>query len=192
MHMTIPEFWTVVHGMALGAIFLLAFSGGLAGLWSLRSQWVTAAGAKERMPRLLVGTVAMAVAAWLTVYVGTYVVYPWYRAPAPKELVAAAQAPTATESDFHALEPWPRNLLLIPAKKTAIWHQLGMEWKEHVAWITPMLATAVAFVVVRYRRQLQYEPAIRRALLLLFVVAFLAAGVAGAFGAFINKVAPIH
>ena len=36
MTLTEREFWTVIHGMVLGATFLLAFSGGLAGLWSLR------------------------------------------------------------------------------------------------------------------------------------------------------------
>ena len=41
MSMTAAEFWTVVHGMVFGAIYLLAFAGGLAGLYSLRPELVT-------------------------------------------------------------------------------------------------------------------------------------------------------
>src|SRR5581483_3459145 len=74
MELTLREFWTVVHGMGLGALFLLAFAGGLAGLWSLRSELVTAGGVRERLPRLEVGTWVMAIVAWLTVVSGTYLV----------------------------------------------------------------------------------------------------------------------
>jgi len=41
MALTEREAWTVIHGMVLGAIFLLAFAGGLAGLWSLRPAFLT-------------------------------------------------------------------------------------------------------------------------------------------------------
>jgi len=77
------EFWTLIHGMGFGALFLLAFAGGLAGLYSLKSGLLTAAGVKERMLRLKIGVVAMAVAAWGTVLTGTWIVYPWYRAKGP-------------------------------------------------------------------------------------------------------------
>jgi hypothetical protein len=39
MTVTARELWTLVHGMGLGAIFLLSFAGGLAGLYSLRPEW---------------------------------------------------------------------------------------------------------------------------------------------------------
>ena len=42
MELTSKEFWTALHGMVLGAGFLLAFSGGLAGLWGLRADWLMA------------------------------------------------------------------------------------------------------------------------------------------------------
>jgi uncharacterized membrane protein len=67
-----------------------------------------------------------------------------------------------------------------------------MEWKEHVAWFAPILATAVAFAVTRRRRELLYDGRLRRMLLILFAVSFLCAGIAGFFGAFINKAAPIR
>ncbi len=38
---TSRETSTLIHGMVLGTFFLLAFAGGLAGLWSLRTEYVT-------------------------------------------------------------------------------------------------------------------------------------------------------
>lgn len=169
MSLTDRETWTVLHGMVLGATFLLAFAGGLAGLYSLRPELLTVTGLRERLPRLEIGTGVMAIVAWLTVISGTYIVYPWYR---------------------DAAKTSPRSLLLADPTK-AEWHTFGMEWKEHVAWIAPILATAVAFVVIYYGPRLAKEPTMRRVLMILFVLAFAAAAFAGLFGAFINKVAPI-
>ncbi len=39
MSLNVREFWAAAHGMILGAVFLLAFAGGLAGLYSLRQKW---------------------------------------------------------------------------------------------------------------------------------------------------------
>jgi hypothetical protein len=174
--MTAREFWTVIHGMGLGAIFLLAFAGGLAGLYSLRPEWVTVSGVRERVRRLDAGTLVMAVAAWLTVITGTYIVYPWYRAAPPEGLTD--------------LSDYPRSLLL-SVPNLAAWHTFGMEWKEHVAWFAPILATAAAFVVWRYGERIAETPKLRNALIILFVLAFAAAAIAGLFGAFITKAAPL-
>lgn len=181
MQLTDRELWAVVHGMGLGALFLLAFGGGLAGLYSLSRRYLTTEGVAERTPRLLVGTWIMAIVAWLTVLTGTWIVYPWYRAKPPAGVDVNNPAQLA---DF------PRYLLLAQ-DKTAAWHNFGMEWKEHIAWFAPMLATAVAFVVLYYGVQLVRRNEIRRALLILFTLAFAAAGVAGLFGAFITKAAPV-
>lgn len=164
------ELWTVIHGLVLGTLFLLAFAGGFAGFYSLRPEWVTIPGIRERLRRLLAGSWIMALVAWLTVVTGTWIVYPWYRAPNPQS---------------------PRSQLLANPN-TVEWHRFGMEWKEHVAWIAPILATAVAFAVTYYREDLVHRQDVRRAALVLFTIAFLTAGVAGLFGAFINKVAPIR
>jgi hypothetical protein len=174
--MTVREFWTVIHGMGLGAIFLLSFAGGLAGLYSLRPEWVTVTGVKERVMRLTIGTWVMAVAAWLTVVTGTYIVYPWYRAAPPEGLTD--------------LSDYPRYFLL-SVPNLAAWHTFAMEWKEHVAWFSPILAVAVAFVVWRYGAQIAEMPKLRNALIALFILAFGAAGIAGMFGAFITKAAPL-
>jgi uncharacterized membrane protein len=173
---SLRELWTVFHGMIFGSIFLLAFAGGLAGLYSLRPEWVTVAGVQERVGRLMAGTWVMALVAWAAVISGTYFIYPWYRATPPEGADLAS---------------FPRSLLLA-SPETAGWHNFGMEWKEHVGWIAPILATVVSYVVAYYGPQLAQERKMRRTLIWLFVVAFAAAGVAGLLGAFLNKVAPVR
>jgi hypothetical protein len=182
MELTERELYTVLHGLVLGTLFLLSFGGGLAGLYSLRERLLTAEGIQERMPRLLIGTWVMAIVAWLTVITGTFIAYPWYRAAPPEGVDQAVQN--------EALRDFPRYWLLA-GENTAGWHELGMEWKEHVAWIAPLLATAVAFAVLYYGAQLVRRGDVRNAILVFFVLAFAAAGVAGLFGAFITKAAPV-
>ena len=169
MHLTDRELWAVIHGMVLGTAFILAFTGGLAELHSLRAGRLTDRGVAEHVRRLKFGTWAMAIAAWLTVITGSFIVYPWYRA--------------ATVAS-------PKSLLLgNPA--TAGWHTFGMEWKEHIAWIAPLLATAVAFAVSYYGVHLVKEQGIRKVLLVTFCAAFAIAAIAGALGALITKAAPV-
>lgn len=170
MTITARELWTVLHGLVFGSLFLAAFAGGLAGLYSYRPELVTLAGIRERLTRLLAGTWIMAVVAWITVWSGTYIAYPWYRATTPDSA---------------------RSILLAnPATK--LWHTFGMEWKEHVGWFAPILATTVAYIVAYYGVQLAKDDRLRRAAMWVFILAFTAAAIAGVFGAFLNKVAPIR
>ena len=169
MSFTYREWWGLIHGMGLGALFLLAFAGGIAGLYSLRPALLTRVGVAERMRRLKIGVVAMAVVAWLTVVSGTWIVYPWYR----EDIASSAKS----------------KLLADPS--TADWHDFAMEWKEHIAWISPILATIVAFIVLYYGTNLIRHDRVRKTAMLLFVLAFVFAGIAGALGAFITKVAPV-
>ncbi len=190
MDLTSRETWTIIHGLVLGTLFLLAFAGGLAGLWSLRSGLITTKGIKERMRRLYVGAWGMAAVAWLTVITGTWIVYPWYRvklAPVGDDLYAGCAGtilPSTTCS--------PRDFLKSNVSgQTDNWHQFGMEWKEHVSWAAPILATAAAFLLFYYGPRLIARPWLRMVVIVMFVGAFAAAVVGGAFGAFLNKVAPI-
>ena len=169
MSLTNRESWTLIHGMVLGALFLLGFAGGLEGLYSLKPQFLSAEGVRDRVRRLKAGVVMMAVAAWGTVLTGTWIVYPWYREDVPAS---------------------PRSVLLANPQ-LADWHHFGMEWKEHVAWISPILATVVAFIVIYYGTDLIRHERVRRTTLLLFVLAFTFAAVAGLFGALITKAAPL-
>ncbi|MCD6021811.1 MAG: hypothetical protein K0R20_1521 [Actinomycetia bacterium] len=190
MELTTREVWTVLHGLVFGTVFLIAFAGGLAGLWSLRPGFLTTAGIRERMRRLYIGTWVMAVTAWVTVISGTWIVYPWYRAKLAAsggdDFAGCAGAALPSRS-------WsPRDFLLSDVSGTThSWHEFGMEWKEHVAWASPFLATAVAFIVVYYGPRLVARPWLRAMVLVMFVAAFAAAAIGGAFGAFLNKVAPI-
>jgi hypothetical protein len=104
------------------------------------------------------------------------IVYPWYRAAAPAGTTDLTKFPKA---------------LLVSSPDTAGWHNFGMEWKEHVAFLAPLLATAVAFATLYYGAQLVHRGEIRRAILVFFTLAFAAAGVAGLFGALITKAAPV-
>ena len=169
MDLTNREFWALVHGVLLGGAFLLAFTGGLAGFYSLRPELLTVQGVRERVRRLEWGTVAMAILTWLTVIVGTWIVYPWYREDTPDS---------------------PRSLLL-ENPDTADWHEFAMEWKEHIAWISPMLATAAAFMVLYYRDDLIRNTLAKRIAMGLFIAAFVVAVIAGLLGALITKKAPV-
>jgi hypothetical protein len=169
MDLSQKEWWGLIHGMGFGAVFLLAFAGGIAGLYSLRPELVTDAGIRERMIRLKIGVVAMAVAAWGTVITGTWIVYPWYRAKSVDS---------------------PKSILL-SSESTKNWHDFGMEWKEHIAWISPILATVAAFIVIYFGTGLIKHDRARKIVMTLFVLAFVMAAIAGIFGALITKVAPV-
>jgi hypothetical protein len=182
MNITDRELWTLVHGMGFGALFLLAFAGGLAGLYSLRPQLVTSEGITERVSRLRWGMVVMAVSVWLTVIVGTYVVYPWYRATPPETLDTSVQS--------EELSQYPRYWLLA-SEETAEYHHFGMEWKEHVAWISPLLATVVAYSIFRYGKELASRQRARNIMIALFLLSFAVAGIAGVLGALITKASPL-
>ena len=67
-----------------------------------------------------------------------------------------------------------------------------MEWKEHVSWLAPIAMTMVAYVTLKYRRAITRPRHMRTAVLGFAVAAFIATGVAGAFGAFLNKYAPVR
>jgi hypothetical protein len=182
MNITDRELWTLIHGMGFGALFLLAFAGGLAGLYSLHPRLVTTEGITERVSRLRWGTVVMAVCIWLTVIVGTYVVYPWYRAAPPKTIDQTVQS--------EQLKEYPRYWLLA-SPETTDYHHFGMEWKEHVAWISPLLATVVAYGIFMYGKELATKSRARNIIIALFLLSFGVAGIAGVLGALITKAAPL-
>ncbi|HEX7327914.1 MAG TPA: hypothetical protein VF428_05185 [Casimicrobiaceae bacterium] len=177
MEITTHDFWTVLHGMGFGALFMLAFSGALAELYRMSAP-VTLAGVSGREQKLVGFYLAvMVILAWLTVFSGAYIIYPWYRA-----------VPPAGVTDF---ANYPRRLLL-SSSHTSEWHNVGMEWKEHVAWIAPIAISMVAYVTMKYGRAITRHGSLRAGVLGFAVAAFFVTGVAGAFGAFLNKYAPVR
>jgi hypothetical protein len=175
MEITTRSLWTLIHGMGFGALYLLACSGALVELWRRYSPAATApiTTRDERFLRFYL--LGMAVLAWITVLTGTYKIYQWYRAVPP-----AGANP----------QGFPQ-MLLMSNPDTFGWHSIGMEWKEHVAWIVPIAITMAAAVALMYGRNLRRDPHLRNAVLGFTAVSFLAAGIAGFFGAMLVKAAPV-
>ena len=177
MIMSSHDIWTTIHGMVFGFIFLLGFTGALYAIYSRKAEWMTVEGITKSVDNIKVYLWALAVTTWAAVITGAYVVYPWYRATPP--------------SGTTDLTNFPK-FLLVANPNLAFWHNFGMEWKEHVAFIAPMAATVVAFAATYYGPELAKKVGERRAVMIFFVLAFVAAAAAGLFGAFITKAAPVH
>jgi hypothetical protein len=177
MEISLRDLLTVLHGMGFVALFMLAFSGAV---WELHRVWSAShhdiPEPKGRMI-LRVYLVGMVTLAWLAVLSGAYIIYPWYRAVPPAGLVDLAA--------------FPRSLLL-SSPHTSGWHNLGMEWKEQVAWCAPIAMTMVAYVYWKYGRDMNKHSVMRATVLGFTAAAFIATGVAGVFGVFLEKVAPVH
>ena len=177
MEITLRALITEVHGMLFGAFFQMA-------VYSLVVELRHSAFV-EQPPKLTpqgyarerLYLICMVGLGWAAVLTGAYLIYPWYRAVPPAGLTD--------------LSEYPRTLLL-SSGKTSEWHNIGMEWKEHVAWLAPMAITMVAYVTMKYGRSLTRPRQLRKAVLGFALAAFVATGVAGAFGAFLNKYAPVR
>jgi hypothetical protein len=156
---------------------LLACSGALVELWRRYSAAAETPATVRDERFLKIYLVTMAVLAWLAVVTGAYIVYPWYRAVPPPGTASLAGFPQR---------------LLMHSPSTIAWHSIGMEWKEHVAWLAPISITMAAGVFLRYGRSLRNHPQLRNAVLVFVMVSLLAAGIAGFFGAMINKNAPVE
>jgi xanthosine utilization system XapX-like protein len=176
VEITTHDFFTALHGMGFGALFMLAFSGALVELYRISAPGVPSQISPNGQRLLGFYLGAMVILAWLTVLSGTYQIYPWYRAVPPAGVTDLAE--------------YPRRLLLSTGR-TSQWHNLGMEWKEHAAWLAPIAITMVAYVTMKYGREIIQHKNMRIAVLAFAVAAFAATGIAGAFGAFLNKYAPI-
>jgi uncharacterized membrane protein len=174
MEITTRDFFTVLHGMGFGALFMLAFSGAIVELYRISVAPTQMSAKGQQLLGLYL--VAMVFLAWLTVLTGTYQIYPWYRAVPPTGVVE--------------LSEYPRRLLL-SSGKTSQWHNIGMEWKEHAGWLAPIAITMAAYVTMKYRQAIVQHRNMRIAVLAFTVAAFVATGIAGSFGAFLNKYAPV-
>jgi hypothetical protein len=180
MEITSRALWTMIHGMLFGALYLLACSGAIVEI----RRYFRPAAATPTMTAipgsanfLRVYLVVMSVLAWLAVFTGAYVVYPWYRATPP---------PGTTD-----LAAYPQHLL-IASPATSAWHSIGMEWKEHVAWIAAISITMAAASAIRYGTSLSRHRDLRNTMLSCVLISFLAAAIAGFFGAMLNKAAPVQ
>jgi hypothetical protein len=170
MDLTYREIWALVHGLMIGGPFLLAFSGALVALAGLRADHLTVDGIHHRVKQLRIGTCVMAVMAWAIVLIGTWVLLPWYSEDTPDS---------------------PRSRL-IADPSTRQWHELADVWKTHVAFMSPILATAAAALVVYYGPVLSRDRTVRNIVLALLLAAFAVASLAALIGSLVTRAAPLR
>jgi hypothetical protein len=167
--------WTMVHGIGLGGAALLGLAAALFYLYAARPV-PDPTGNETGSRAFAMVTVFSAVMLWLTVIVGTYIIFPPYRATPPPGTTDLSQFPRA---------------LVLANPGTAWLHAFAMEIKEHMPWIASMLTTAVAFVAIRYRQTALTNPAVRRMAFTLLAVSFAVVAFVSLLGVFVNKVAPL-
>jgi hypothetical protein len=164
--LTTRQLFFMIHS-GLGIAMVHAFGGGIGTLITGGDSRI-----KDRVRKL--STAGLAVVAWLASAVGTWGGYAGYRAKVP---------PGGN------IGMYPREYLL-HSPGLAFWETFAMEWKVHVGWTTPFLATAVAFVALRYRRRLVADPLVRKVMTIMLLIAFAGALVAAVMGAMVNVTAP--
>jgi hypothetical protein len=168
--------WTMVHGIGLGGAAIVGLAAALFYLYAERPAPLS--DDSEVGSRAFAGlTVFTAAMLWLTLIVGTYIIFPPYRATPP---------PGTTD-----LSGFPRSLVLA-SPNTAWLHAFAMEAKEHMPWIASMLTTAVAFTAVRYRRTALTNRPIRNMSFALLALSFAVVAFVSLLGVFVNKVAPLN
>jgi hypothetical protein len=166
--MTIERQIFLLLHLAVGVMFVHAFAGGL-------YTFLRPTASRFARNVQVLSTAGMAGMAWIAVISGTWLVYPGYRAVPPAGAQDLAAYPKA----------W-----LVANPSMAWWHEFGMEWKEHVGWISAFVATGVAAAVLLRGDLVRTDKSVRRWLSGFFAVAFVASVVASALGAAINKVSP--
>jgi hypothetical protein len=164
--LTTRQLFFLIHS-TLGILIVHAFGGGLGTLLTSGDSRM-----KDRIRKL--STAGLAIVAWLASAVGTWFGYAGYRAAVPPGGDIAM---------------YPREYLL-SSPQLAFWETFAMEWKVHIGWTTPFLATAVAFTALRYRRRLVADRLVRKVMTIMLLIAFAGALVAAGLGAVINVTAP--
>jgi hypothetical protein len=164
--LTTRQLFFLTHS-TLGILIVHAFGGGLGTLLTSGDSRM-----KDRIRKL--STAGLAIVAWLASAVGTWFGYAGYRAKLPPGGNIAM---------------YPREYLL-NSPQLAFWETFAMEWKVHIGWTTPFLATAVAFTALRYRRRLVADRLVRKVMTIMLLLAFAGALVAAGLGAVINVTAP--
>ena len=164
--LTTRQLFFLTHS-TLGIVIVHAFGGGLGTLLTSGDSRM-----KDRIRKL--STAALAVVAWLASGIGTWFGYAGYRAKVPPG---------------GDITMYPREYLL-NSPQLAFWETFAMEWKVHIGWTTPFLATAVAFTALRYRRRLVADRLVRKVMTIMLLLAFAGALVAAGLGAVVNVTAP--
>jgi hypothetical protein len=152
----------------LGVAFLVAFGGGVMNLGTLGHSW-TPPEFERVLRRVKTYVWIVAVSTWLMVITGTYISYVPYRAAGPAS---------------------PKSKVLAAADLAWL-HNFAMEWKEHIAWAAPLLATAALFIVTCYGAGLAARNDLRKAAMVFLVLAFVSSVIGSVLGFLIYKAVPI-
>lgn len=169
--------WAMIHGVVLGGAALVALGAALFAVYLIRSTGGDGMVLEGPARKIGLLTAATAAALWLTVIVGVYIVFPPYRATPPEG---------ATD-----LSAYPRAMVLANPE-TAWLHTFAMETKEHVPFMPAMLATAVAFIALRYGGGMLRDDRLRGITAALLAIGIVLVGYVSILGVFVNKVAPVH
>lgn len=168
--------WTMLHGIVLSGAGMMALSAALFSLRTLPANLFPEAAARIQSRHLVWLTGFIAAMLWATVVVGTYIVFPPYRATPPEGVADLTMYPKA---------------LLQSSAATAWLHSIAMESKEHIPWIATMLATAAAFIAARYKSRLVGDVKLNNLVTWLLAICLLLVVFAAVMGVFVNKVAPL-
>jgi len=171
------EAWSIIHGAGLGAALLILFPVVLAGLVLMGREWFNQKGSGSYIRFLIGGAWIITILAWLTDVVGSYLPYAWYRVQPPEGVTNLSNFPRA---------------YLLSRPHLAVWDSVGMEWKEHLGWVVPLLCTAASYILLVYGKRLMDQPKLRMVVTTLFAIAFIAAAMTGLLGIFITKLAPVR
>lgn len=169
--------WTMLHGVGMGGAALMALSALLFAMYLMRPVTPSGRPGGDRSGPIAALASFAALMIWLATLVGTYVVFPPYRA-----------APPAGTTD---LARYPRSMLLADPSTTWL-HAFAMETKEHLPFIAAMLATAVAYVAWRYRGRVLDDVWLRRVGTGFLAVCLAIVAYVAVLGVFVNKVAPLE
>lgn len=169
--------WTMLHGIGLGGGSLLALAAALTAIYVIHPRGGERGLVPDRSGVVAGLTGGAALLLWLTTLVGTYVIFPPYRATPPEGAVDLTAYPRAA---------------ILGNPSTAWLHAFAMETKEHLPFIASILVTAVAFVVWRYRGKFLGDAGLRRLGAGMLATAFAIVAYISLLGVFINKVAPLE
>jgi hypothetical protein len=169
LHLTDRSWVNVIHGAVFGGAFLLTIVVAIIVVVLARPGDLTDRGVAESGRWLAWSILAMVVAGWVAVLTGTFVVDVW----------------------FHAAGPSSAATLLRDSATYRIWGADLIRVKEVVSWGAAVLATAAAYVAYRRRFRLAGARRPRALVIALLAAALTAAGIGGALGVLLTKLAPL-